>query len=334
MIRHPGAAAGRHRRMMRTMAWALGEPRRYLRSLGIALKLTKFIGSAEYSEISGVFPLHLPELDIELSATPEQRSRMLAGIEQSWTHMGDVGAHHSVVSTDEFRPENIHGSIDRFWASGDAEADLAAFLLQRLGCGELAQKTCVEYGCGVGRVTIPLAARFAEVCSYDISPSHLALARQRAEAMGVDNVRFHCCAGGLPDRLESCDFFYSRLVFQHNPPPIIRELIGLALGSLRPGGIAIFGVPIYLSGYHFRIEEYLAEPRSRRMEMHCIPQHEVFSLIDAAKCSPIEVREERRVAADGEGLGGGEGEGLANLFVVRRPPMTERAISPAPRSIG
>ena len=38
----------------------------------------------------------------------------------------------------------------------------------------------------MGRVTIPLAARFAEVHAYDISPSHLALAQQRAEAMGAE----------------------------------------------------------------------------------------------------------------------------------------------------
>ncbi len=264
----------------------------------------------QYSEFSGAFPLHLPELDIELSATVEQRSRMLARIEQSWTHMGEVRPHYSVLTTDDFRPENIHRSIDRFWASGDVEADVAAFLLRRLGSDDLAQKTCVEYGCGMGRVTIPLAARFAEVHAYDISPSHLALAQQRAEAMGAENVRFHHCAGGLPTRLESCDFFYSRLVFQHNPPPIISELICLALGSLRPGGIAFFGVPIYLPGYRFRIEEYLAAPRNGCMEMHCIPQHKIFSLIDAAQCAPIEVREMRRVLL--------KGEGLSNLFVVGR----------------
>ena len=102
-----------------------------------------------------------------------------------------------------------------------------------------------------------------------------------------------------------------RLVFQHNPPPIIGELIGLALGSLRPGGIAFFGVPIYLPGYRFRIEEYLAAPRNGCMEMHRIPQRKIFSLIDAAQCSPIEVREMRRVLL--------KGEGLSNLFVVGRP---------------
>ena len=93
------------------MASLPGELRWFLRSLQVAFR---FARSPEYSEFSGAFPLHLPELDIELSATVEQRSRMLARIEQSWTHMGEVRPHYSVLTTDDFRPENIHRSIDRF----------------------------------------------------------------------------------------------------------------------------------------------------------------------------------------------------------------------------
>ena len=286
------------------MVWLKGSLGWHLRALQVAFK---FIRSPAYSEISGAFPLHLPELDIETLATPQQLSKMLARIEGAWTHLGQVRPHFSVLTQNEFLPENIGGSIDRFWATGELEADVAAFVLSRCGFSDLAQKTCVEYGCGVGRVTIPLAGRFAEVHAYEISPSYIALAQQRAEAMMAGNIRFHSCAGGLPDRLESCDFFYSRLVFQHNPPPIIRELIGRALGSLRPGGIALFGVPIYLSGYRFQIEEYLAQQR-RGLEMHCIPQREVFSLIAAAQCAVLELREERDAGM----------EGLGNLFVVQR----------------
>jgi SAM-dependent methyltransferase len=285
--------------------------RRLQRSFRLAGRLAPFIGAAEYSEISGIFPLHFPTLDIELDATPDQLFRMLAKIERSWTEMGAVRPHHSVMTEEQYRPRNLDKSLDDFWRSGVAELETIDFHLEQLGCRELHDKTCVEYGCGLGRVTIPLATRFAVVHAYDISPTHLAGARERAAVAGRVNIQFHERGGGLLSPLEPCDFFYSRLVFQHNPPPVIRELIRLALNALHPGGLAIFGVPVYLADYRFRIEEYLRQPPTPFIEMHCLPQREIFSLIAGAGCSLLEVREERNVTPTTECL--------ANLFVVTRP---------------
>jgi SAM-dependent methyltransferase len=280
------------------------------RRFQLARKVASSIDSPAYSEFSGVFPFHYPPLDIELEATPEQLSRMLIRIEQSWVKMGEDWPHFSVLSQEQFYPRNLAGSIDQFWASGEGEADVTLGLIRPLGFDPTG-KTCVEYGCGLGRVSMPLAARFATVHAYDISASHLALARQRAEAVGATNVQFHHRGGGVLTPLEDCDFFYSRLVFQHNPPPVMRELVRLALASLRPGGIAVFGLPVYLSGYTFRIDEYLENSGKERMEMHCLPQREIFAVVQAAGCQLIEVREERTIELFKECLG--------NYFVIGRP---------------
>jgi 2-polyprenyl-3-methyl-5-hydroxy-6-metoxy-1,4-benzoquinol methylase len=293
--------------MLRPLNGAKNRLRGRLHSLRSVFGGRQPIKAANHTDRS--FPLDLPELCIELSATPEQQAKMLARIEAKWMRFGETDPHYSVMANSQFRAARIAGSIERFWASGDGDAKIAASVLSRLGFGDLSQRTCTEYGCGIGRVTIPLAVRFANVVSYDISQSHLALARQRADAAGVDNISFHHCAGGIPDCLEDCDFFYSRLVFQHNPPPVIRKLICLALASLRPGGMAMFGVPIYFANYRFQIDEYLASAsESSEMEMHCIPQREVFSLVAAAGCSLIEVREEPRYK-----------NGIGNTFLVGRP---------------
>jgi SAM-dependent methyltransferase len=284
--------------------------RHWRRRLQLACKAARSIDSPAYSEYSGIFPLHYPALDIELDATPEQLSLMLERIEQSWSKMGEDWPHFSVLSQTQYLPRNLAGSLEQFWASGEGEAEITLALLHRLGFGP-AGKTCVEYGCGLGRITMPFAARFAKVHGYDISANHLALARQRATAVGAANVQFHHRGDGVLASLESCDFFYSRLVFQHNPPPVMRELVRLALSSLRPGGIAVFEIPVYLSGYAFRIGEYLKNPSKERMEMHCLPQREIFALVEAAGCRLIEVREDRTVELFKECLG--------NYFVIGRP---------------
>lgn len=280
------------------------------RRFQLACKAAGSIDSPAYSEFSGIFPLHYPALDIELDATPEQLARMLERIEQAWSKMGEDWPYFSVLSQSQYLPRNIAGSLEEFWAGGEGEAEITLALLHGLGF-DPAGKICVEYGCGLGRVTMPFATRFEKVHAYDISASHLALARQRAAAVGAVNVQFHHRGDGVLAPLEACDFFYSRLVFQHNPPPVMRELVRLALASLRPGGIAVFEIPVYLSGYCFRIDAYLENPSKERMEMHCLPQREIFDLVDAAGCRLIEVREDRTVELFKECLG--------NYFVIGRP---------------
>ncbi|HVC53572.1 MAG TPA: class I SAM-dependent methyltransferase [Stellaceae bacterium] len=236
-----------------------------------------------------------------------------ARIGGQWSALGRVRPHHSVLVADDYLPANFAGHTAEFWATGEAEAGLVEAALARCGMTRLADKTCTEYGCGVGRVTVPLSRRFAEVYAYEISPPHLALAEQRA-ADGGRNIRFHLCSGGPPGDIAECDFFYSRLVFQHNPPPLIRRLIGCGLGALRPGGVAIFGVPTSLPGYRFSVADYLAAPRRAGSEMHCLPEAEIRALIAQLRCDVVEVHEERQPVAGGECV--------SHLFIVRRQQMT------------
>src|SRR5207302_9840319 len=105
-------------------------------------------------------------------------------------------------------------------------------------------------------------------------------------------VRFHECSGNLLGEVEAYDAVYTRLVLQHNPPPVIAELIRNALRALRPGGIAIFQVPSYISGYSFKLREWLAKDHPLDMQMHCLPQHRIFALIAEHCGAALEVRED------------------------------------------
>jgi SAM-dependent methyltransferase len=273
-----------------------------------------FIGSQEFRDkfaqthgIHLALPLDAPPLEIESTASKAQLAQLLARVRESWTHLGEVRPHHSVLTLEQFLPENLPTTEAEFWASGETEAASIEAMLTRFGVHDLAARVCVEYGCGLGRVTLPLARRCRQVHGYDISPNHLAGARRRAGELGVGNAEFHLVAKNFLADLEKCDFFYSKIVFQHNPPPIIRELIRIAVASLRPEGVAVFQIPVYHKDYHFRLAEYLARPPHLDMEMHCIPQSVVFHLIAEAGCAVLEVREE----AWADGI-------LSDTFVVRR----------------
>jgi 2-polyprenyl-3-methyl-5-hydroxy-6-metoxy-1,4-benzoquinol methylase len=258
-------------------------------------------------------PLDSPPMRVECDASPSELRELIHRIGEAWTSMGSKRPYHSVLSAENFLPENINKeAIDGFWASGSKESARVQSMLMKHGFESTASKICVEYGCGVGRVTSPLARMFKEVYAYDVSGTHLEMARAHAEST---NIQFVLCTRDIfRTGLQQCDFFYSNIVLQHNPPPLIQKLISIALEALKPGGIAIFQVPTYASGYSFRIREYLDRQKHNDMEMHVFPQPEIFALIATASCELREVREEGNI--------GRVGQWISNTFVVRRQRPT------------
>jgi SAM-dependent methyltransferase len=274
------------------------------------MRSPEFAARRRYLGLEAAFELkELAHLDVDAEASPAQLAACLAKIKASWSHLGAETPHFSVLTDKRFMPEGLAEALDDFWATGRAEAEVTLRTFERHGL-KLSGKTCVEYGCGVGRVTSALSRHFARIDAYDISPNHLALAQQRARELGVGNVRFHECAVDSIVTLERCDAFYSRFVFQHNPPPVITELTRNALGALRPGGIAVFQIPTYISGYHFSLPEWLAADGLPDIQMHCLPQSKVFALLVQQRCELLEVREDD---ATGE-----RGKIVSNTFVARK----------------
>jgi SAM-dependent methyltransferase len=275
----------------------------------------KFVSSEEFQQKvgrRGFMSSDFAEMDVEVKASPTELVQLRRRIRDTWTELGFDRPHHSVLTGDHFLPEFINeGAVEEFYASGITEVAVIESILKRHGFTGAASKSCIEYGCGLGRVTLALAPKFNAVRGYDISATHLGLAKRRAAQSRIGNVDFILCSTetGL-DNPVPCDFFYSRLVFQHNPPPLMRTLIASCLGALRPGGIGIFQVPTYAPGYRYRTKEYLASPRATDMEIHFLPQTEIFSLIGEANCKTLEVCEDGSV--------GNSGQWVSNTFVVRR----------------
>jgi SAM-dependent methyltransferase len=295
--------------------------RAYLGMKGFKEVVADFVDSAEFKQkrqpavqslgkSERFYPSTLPKIEVDTIATKEQLAAATAKIKATWAHLGIVKPHFSVLTDEQFLPTNLAGSIDKFWRSGEDEAETVRRMLERHGFSGYSGKVCVEYGCGVGRVTMGFAPLFAQVHGYDISPGHLECAKQRAQEINVTNTRFHQCSEDPLADLQECDFFYSRIVFQHNPPPIICELIKKALRALRPGGTAIFQVPTYGFKYRFNFAEWLKTEHALDMQMHCLPQQVVFELIADEGCVPLEVKEDNSTGAPDKYI--------SNTFVVRK----------------
>jgi 2-polyprenyl-3-methyl-5-hydroxy-6-metoxy-1,4-benzoquinol methylase len=274
----------------------------------------EFISSEEFKQKNpGFHSLSLvgnePLMAIEKVSDLE---RLFFHIQNVWEHLGETEPHWSVLVWEQFKSLNIKETRNEFYNSGLNNVATFFKTLERSGIDHTSLKTCLEYGCGLGRVTCWLAKRFESVIGYDISRSHLRLAKQYLDEIGIENVTLkHISKPQEIGNFPKVDVVYSVIVLQHNPPPIICVIIQELMRALNSGGIAFFQVPTYRLGYRFSLQEYLAnEATQSEMEMHVLPQKEIFDIVRKEQGKLVEVLE------DGwTGLRYGE---RSNTFVVQK----------------
>ena len=255
-----------------------------------------------------VFNLEWPRLEIETNTTSENLARMVSRIEAGFRRLGATEPHWSVLTHEKYTAANIEANKEEFYQFGAMGVEVVRKSLERVGYTMAG--TAFELGCGVGRSTIPLARHFTKVYGSDISATHLQVASEAALSRGAPNIEWL-----LVDRLSAFDavpefdFFFSVIVFQHNPPPVMTMMLRKLLSKLTPGGYAYFQIPTYIAGYRFESNEYLAHD-APEIQMHCIPQMEVFRIVDLAGCRVLECREDT-AAGDSNQI-------LSNTFIVQR----------------
>lgn len=238
-------------------------------------------------------PFNGPPMDVDVDAAPDKLAALFAKVGAQWQHLGETEPHWSVLTNDSYFQTSFAMNRDAFYNSGAAELKTFDATLKRARVDTTGFTRCVELGCGVGRVTIPLAGRFAEMVGVDISSAHLRVAEDHARSTGMENIAFrHLAKIDDVATLGAYDVLYSRIVLQHNPPPVMARLLRELLAQLRPGGVAFFQVPTYKAGYRFRIDDYLAVENGTEMEMHFFPQAALLDLIAAQGCRVLEIRED------------------------------------------
>jgi len=159
----------------------------------------------------------------------------VAGTDAAWEAWGRRDPYYGVVSHPLFRREVIDDHRGEFFRSG---RDLVH---QRLAdhehlFGPLPRVSALDFGCGVGRLALPLAEEFDRVVGLDIAPSMLAEARQNALAGGVDNVTFALSDDDLGNAPGRYDFVHTYIVLQHIPARRGMRIIDRLVAKVGPGG--------------------------------------------------------------------------------------------------
>lgn len=255
--------------------------------------------------------LDAPAIEVECDTDPVSAEILLSHVRDTWTRLGQERPHWSVLSAEQFLPEHAAGSETAFFGSGAKDAADLLAILTRNGFALDRLRHAFEFGCGLARVTPYLARAFERVTSCDISATHLEMARQVLAKSGAANVHLLLADTTSFGMDGLFDVWFSRIVLQHNPPPIMAWILRRAFSRLAPGGVAVFQVPTYCRQYRFKTQEYLAaRPALGEIEMHVLPQWAVFQIALETGCRPLEVREDGAI-----GLGSAW---VSNTFVVGR----------------
>lgn len=256
-------------------------------------------------------PFALPQIPVQTEAPEELMAQMFERIHKEWEHLGATEPYWSVVTQPQYYQVEFEAHREQFYSSGNQACQTFLAALRRCGVNPSTLGTCLEVGCGVGRVTGFLAAAFGKVIAADISAQHLQIAQNHLRGQGIANVEFaHWQSVQQLQELPPLDAVMSVITLQHNPPPVMAWMLKQLLQRLRPGGVAYFQVPTYRNGYLFELERYLHSSPPSTLEMHFLPQQAVFALVADCACLCLEVREDAMV--------GDEDKMLSNTFLVQK----------------
>jgi len=170
---------------------------------------------------------------------PRTSGTALEDVRANWEYFGTTDPLWGVLSKRKAR--NNGWDLDEFFRTGVVEvADLMKRVDRHLP--GLKRQDALDFGCGVARLTRPLAEQFATVTGIDISRPML----DKARSFGVpDNLTLvYNTKSDLSVLLdETFDFVLCHIVLQHMPPALALGYLAEFYRVLKPGGGLVFTLP-------------------------------------------------------------------------------------------
>ncbi len=210
-------------------------------------------------------------------------------------------------------------SHEDFFATGEAEIATVLGHVERCGLSVHFQGKALDFGCGVGRLTQALAARFELAIGVDISPTMVNLANQSNGR--PSRCRYVLNQGATLATLPSSEFafVYTSVVLQHMPPDLATGYLLEFSRLLGPGGILVAQIPERRQrgstfsarfrqaadrargalGLRTRLRRMrraaglgsgTADRRDATAEMHCVPEPTVRELLEAGEMRLVDVQ--------------------------------------------
>jgi 2-polyprenyl-3-methyl-5-hydroxy-6-metoxy-1,4-benzoquinol methylase len=157
-----------------------------------------------------------------------------------WEYYGKETPYFAVVTENKFRTENLDKNAkDEFFSSGEEYVEKIWREIETNFVKEFKPKKTIDFGCGVGRLLIPLAKRSQNTIGIDISQKMLDETSKNCKSLGLNNVSFIQSDDNLSKLTEKVDFIHSFIVIQHIKPAVGEVMISKLIDALEDGGIGV-----------------------------------------------------------------------------------------------
>jgi SAM-dependent methyltransferase len=162
--------------------------------------------------------------------------------DRHWSEFAAQDPYYAVCTEPIYRRENMTpAGRQRFFRSGEDHVQYAIdTLAQHFGApGRFG--VSLDFGCGVGRLLLPLARRSGRAIGIDVAEEMRRESRCNAEAAQLDNVELYSGDDTLSEVAQytgRVDLVISLIVFQHIPVDRGMRIFNALLDLLAPGGFA------------------------------------------------------------------------------------------------
>ena len=164
---------------------------------------------------------------------------MLSNSIKTWQQFGKEDPYYGVLSDPQYKSKNITElGLLEFFKSGEVFVEETLQRINKIYGSDLSKALILDFGCGVGRLTIPFAAvTNQKTIGIDVSKEILDKAAFHAKELNVENIEFLISQGKSLPETPQFDFINSFIVLQHIEPKFGMELIRQLMQKLKIGGI-------------------------------------------------------------------------------------------------
>jgi SAM-dependent methyltransferase len=165
--------------------------------------------------------------------------------DRAWERMGAVEPYYGVKPERGYLKRNLdEASRAEFFRTGEYQIQQTFRAIRERFDPDFNPKRALDYGCGVGRVLVPLARQAKQVVGCDVSAAMLNESKANCDRCGLSNVSYVRADDRLSAVPGSFDFIFSDAVFQHIHPQRVDHILEALLARLDEGGICVVGFVI------------------------------------------------------------------------------------------
>ena len=159
--------------------------------------------------------------------------------DKAWEKWGQQDPYYGVISDPKFRNNNLTAAAkNEFFAAGDNDIQRLFQIIEKFIYPNFTPRNALDFGCGTGRLTIPLAKLVPQVVGIDISDAMLAEAKQNCQDRNIQNANLFKSDDSLSAlQTNKFDLIHTVIVLQHIPVERVRIIFEHLLSLLNAGGI-------------------------------------------------------------------------------------------------